>query len=83
MTDDLTTRKTNYYSLAGTLTKNGEPVTDRAVIELLILNWMEATGHYVGEDGFQFVDADGHATITEGFVSLNWSDYGLEIEEAP
>ncbi len=70
---------TDYYSLAGTFTKNGEPVTDRAEIHRLVLNWIEATRAHRGSDGFQFVDADAHATISEGFVSLNWSDYGLDL----
>ena len=43
----------------------------------VVAHWMRMTDGYEHE-GFRFVDADAHATITEGFVSLNWSDYGLD-----
>lgn len=71
---------TTYYHLAGTLTKEVDGVTttitDRDEISAFVLHWMEMTRQYT-KDGFRFVDADGHSTTSEGFVSLNWSDYGL------
>lgn len=71
---------THYYSLAGTFTKDGEPVADRDEVKEMVGHWMEMTRRYESE-GFRFVDADAHATIGEGFVSLNWSDYGLDSKE--
>jgi hypothetical protein len=68
---------THYYSLAGTLTRDGQPITDPKEVEEVVLHWMRMTRDYEHE-GFRFVDADAHGTLTEGFLSLNWSDYGLE-----
>jgi len=70
-------RPTHYYSLAGTLSRDGEPMVNHDEITEVVAHWMRMTDGYEHE-GFRFVDADAHATITEGFVSLNWSDYGLD-----
>lgn len=73
---------TTYYRLAGTLTKrvNGveTTITDRDEVSDFILHWMRMTRSYE-QEGFRFVDADGNATLFEGYVSLNWCDYGLEL----
>lgn len=68
---------TNHYSLAGTLLRDGVPVTDVDEISVITEHWMSAAGDYE-QEGFRFVDADAHATCAEGFVSWNWSDYGLD-----
>lgn len=71
---------THYYSLAGTLTRDGVPITDVDEISEFMVHWMKAAGRYHGENGFRFVDADGNATLSTGEVAINWSDYGLDSD---
>ena len=69
---------THYYSLKGTLTRDGEPITDREEISEIVVHWMRAADAYP----HAFVDADADATLRpngdprDPIVSFNWSDYG-------
>lgn len=70
---------THQYSLAGTLTRDGVPITDMDEISVIVGHLISAAIPYENS-GFEFVDVDANATSSEGYVSLNWSDYGLDQE---
>lgn len=71
----------HYFKLAGTLTMDGEPITDSSLTERLMEHILHAlNGYEERQDSgqpFRFVDVDGGGTLTTSEVHFEWSDYGL------
>lgn len=66
---------THYYELRGQLYKDNELVTDKDEYTEIFDGLMSAM---IDSKPHQFVDVSLSGTISEGRVTLDWSDYGLD-----